>query len=248
MRALFLLFIFLLPSAGVVAFASALKQVRLVSIDYPPYYGPKLANQGVITEIVKASFKASGIVASVDFATWARAKSLAQQGLYDAIFTMWYSPEREKHFIFSKGLMPNILGFYSLESSRVKKGGLASLEGYKIGVVRGYANPAKLMSSPLHLYIGNSDEENIRLLINKRLDVILIDKYVGQYLYYKNFKNKEKIRWLNPALVKKMQYLAAPRSSSRAREVITAFNQGLKKLRKSGEYDRLLEQLDALQR
>ncbi|WP_317135146.1 substrate-binding periplasmic protein [Piscirickettsia litoralis] len=170
-------------------------------------------------------------------------KKLAQQGLYDGIFTIWYTPEREKHFIYSKGFIPNILGFYSLENSKIENGRLKSLEGYNVGVVRSYANPKALMVSPVNIFIGNSDEENTRLLINRRLDAILIDKYVGQSLFYKNAEKGQKLRWLTPAVAKKNQYFAVSRSIKNAREIIDAFNQGLETLRKSGEYDKLVDKL-----
>ena len=56
--------------------AQALKTVRLVSIDYPPFYGPSLPGQGVVTQIIKKAFKLSGVKVTVDFTYWARAKKL----------------------------------------------------------------------------------------------------------------------------------------------------------------------------
>ena len=64
--------------------------IELVTIDYPPYYGQELKNQGFITEIITTAFSRSGYEVKTKYLPWQRAFDGTKAGKYPAIYTMWY--------------------------------------------------------------------------------------------------------------------------------------------------------------
>ena len=57
---------------------SADKVVHLTSLDWPPYSGKTLSDQGASVAVAKAAFKAMGYELKVSFYPWSRAVALAK--------------------------------------------------------------------------------------------------------------------------------------------------------------------------
>ncbi|WP_157729796.1 substrate-binding periplasmic protein [Bacterioplanes sanyensis] len=163
-------------------------EVRFASVELPPYAGEQLPGGGVTTSIVREAFRSQGIATRVNFYPWLRALALTQHpsagisGFFPA-----YQCQPEEGLIASSQLGISVTGFAQRKSHPIEWQSLADLTPYRIGVVSGYVNEAefdrwlnegKLTSEPV-----NFDKNNIRKLLVGRVDAIVIDRFLLEYLF-----------------------------------------------------------------
>jgi polar amino acid transport system substrate-binding protein len=216
--------------------ASAPKQVILATTEYPPYYGELLPNQGVITEIIREAFKHAGYEVKIKFLPWKRALEMTRQGEFNALFTAWYRKEREQWFGFSDPLpIVNEIGFYKRKDRKVSYRTIEDLQAYKIGIVRGYSNPAEFDRAKLDTEEVTEDRLNIQKLAVGRIDLALIDKIIGQHIIDTELpESAQKLEWLDPPLKIDNQYLMFSKKFDDYQEKIADFNRGLRQIIEAG--------------
>lgn len=228
------------------ALASERKVVSLTSINYPPYFSEDLPYGGVMTDLIRAALKHSGMRLRVDFLDFPKALELAQfSSSHDGIYSVWYNQARAKWAYYSDPIIPNAMGFYRHRDSELSAyWNMTYLEASskKIGVVSGYLNPIEVEQSNLEKLIVESDLQNLNALIKGEADLILIDKMVAESLIKVNYPQQEnEFIWLDPPLEYKMQYLAIAKDAPFAKEKIDAFNQGLKYIKQHGMYQKIMK-------
>lgn len=212
------------------------KLVRLASLEYPPFCGENLEDQGVLTAIIVAAYQSMGYEVTVDFLPWARALQMSQDGEYDGLYSTWYRPEREEWFWFPDPMMPNEMGFYKRTSDVIPYERLEDLSGYNIGIVRGYAYPPEFVEATyLTTDEGVDEETNLRKLHEGRVDLILIDHVIAVHLINTKFPEyAEELEWLPPALETLPQYLAISKRAPDGQAKLEAFNTGLRQITENG--------------
>lgn len=235
--------------------ASSLKVVKLASLEWPPYIGPSLKDNGYVYQLVERAFRVSGYELEVNYYPWARALHSAKTAALSGVFPEYYSPSREEHFVFSDPFPCGPVSLYKQVGGKPEfktspavdeEQALRELSQYRFGVVRGYINTEALDSAEfLQREEARSDELNLRKLEFGRIDLVAIDPYVARYLLSTTLaKSKGKLERMQPALDKKSLYIAFSRRDENHQELITAFNAGLAKLRSSGELETLLRDYD----
>ena len=150
--------------------------VRLTSLDFEPYYGPSLENNGFIAEIIKAAYGRSDYTVEFDFMTWTDALNKAQIGEYDGVFTLWYSHERENFFVYSDALPPNELVFFKTTEDTVSYEKYEDLGKYKIGIVKDYTYPEKFLTAGLEFIEYQDDKELLAGVYGNEVDLGIMDK------------------------------------------------------------------------
>lgn len=222
----------------------AMEKVKLASLEYPPYTGNDLKNQGFITAIVKASFKEVGLDISVRFLPWARALDSAKNGKFDGLFTIWKRKEREEWFVFSDELPANEIALLKLKKDNIKFKKMEDLKPYKIGTVRGYADPDEFNKATyLRKEKVKNDKINIRKLMGGRIQLVLTDKYLAEHIINTDFsKQKNMFDWLSPSLKIDPQYIAFSKKSPRYKELLERFNRGLQEIKKKKIYQKIMKE------
>lgn len=226
--------------------AQSEKTVTLASLDWEPYIGKKLPNQGYVAQIVTEAYKTQGYSVKIEYLPWARAVSSAKEGTYDGLFPEYYNEERLADFVFSKEFKGGPLGFMKKKGSEIKFATLQDLKTYKIGVVRDYVNTAEFdAASYLKKEAADSDLANLKKLNAGRLDLVVIDKYVGAYLAKQEMPDAAaNLEFMTPVLEEKSLYIAFSKKAAGSDAKREAFNKGLEELNKNG---RMAEILKALQ-
>ena len=233
-KSLLLLFTILLIGFSTEGFCVE-KKVRLASSEYPPYFGSELKNKGFLTEVTVEAFKRVGYQTEVEFYPFARTFEYGKSGEVDGIIVLWYTKEREQWFAFSNPLPPNLLGFYKHKSEKINFRTYSDLKPYEIGIVRGYANPSGFDEANLHTQAVVKDTQNLFKLYRKRIDLVLIDKGVAQYIINTQYPEYEKkLEWLEPALQVKPQYIAFSKKANNYERKLKDFNLGLIRLTEEG--------------
>jgi polar amino acid transport system substrate-binding protein len=221
------------------------KKLSLAAAEYQPYYGEHLPNYGPVTEIIVKAFNKVNYEVSVSFYPWLRGEILAKEGVHDGMIPPWRTKAREAYFAFSEPLFPNELYFYKHKNTHAVFSKQSDLKAYKIGTVRGYANPDWFAEEGLTLEEVSLDLHNLTKLAVGRIDLVLIDKKVAEFLINTEIpEHKNNLERIEPALESRMQYLTLSKKTDNYTKKLADFNKGLKLLKASGEYDKILSKLD----
>jgi polar amino acid transport system substrate-binding protein len=228
--------------------ASARERVLLVSTDYPPYFSENLPEQGTVAAIARAAFDAAGYDVAIEFRPWARLIAETQAGQYDAIVAVWFKADRLSYLAYSDPLVDTKLGFYGRRDRPIDVTALAKLKPFTIGTVRGYANPPSFDAAQLNTEDAVDDITNLRKLAAGRLDLIVIDRSLADYLVRKELPGVASVvEWRNPAIEVMPLYLGVARKRAGYAQVLSAFNRGLADIRRNGEYERIVKRLPLAQ-
>lgn len=235
--------------------AWAAETLHFVTMEYPPYTSSTMAKGGVITEITTEAFKRAGYTIHVDVLPWSRALAYGKEGSdvagrrIDGIIAIWYKPEREQWFVYSDPLPSNQIGFYKRTDSTIKFKSLADLKPYRIGIGLDYANPKAFEDAKLNTEAVPNDETNIRKLAHGRVDLILIDKGLAEYILETRLPQyKEQVVWLDPPIETFPLYIAFSKKAGGHGKALRALNHALKEMGRDGTIGRLVGQVGYLGR
>lgn len=217
---------------------SADKVVRLTSLDWPPYSGKHLAQQGASVAVAKAAFKAMGYDLQVSFFPWSRAVALAKDGKsnFSGYFPEYYSDDTAKDFIYSEAMGSGPLGFAERKDNSIAWSDLNDLKAYKIGVVQDYINTtdfdAMVASKALKTSSTTSDTKNLLKMVNGRLDLAVVDKNVMNYLFKtdKALAKKSANAQFNSTLLEDKKLFICFKKNAKGEELAKIYNEGLKKI------------------
>lgn len=222
--------------------SSAERVVTAASDPWPPFTDPDHTNQGLSLEIVRAALGTEGYEVTMRFMPWARAEEGARQGVYDIVPNAWMTAERERFFFFSEPYVENRIVFIRRKGEPFKYDGLESLKGFVVGVIRGYGYEESFLQASGFVREEASDFlTNIRKLLAGRIDMTLEDEMVARRLLADGEgEYAERIEFVAEPLVVKKLYVVCGLSNPRHREIIEAFNRGLRSIRADGTYDKII--------
>lgn len=230
-------------AASLFAANAAAEKIHFVTVDYPPYYGSELPGGGPITELVTEAYKRVGHDVEVDYMPWARAMRQALAGSADGLLGAWYSEEREKSFIYSDPLPGNEVVLFKRKGAKPETfTSYADLQPYRLGVVRGYRNPPEFEAADLKTEVANSDKLNLTKLAKGRIDLVLVDKALANYIIRKELPEYEgELVAVEPPLEVLPMYILFTRDAEKAQEKADALNKGLALLEKEGRVQEILK-------
>ncbi|WP_047045490.1 substrate-binding periplasmic protein [Vibrio mexicanus] len=161
------------------------QKVYMTSLDWPPYSGETLAENGLSVAIAKEAFASMGYELIVEFKPWVRTVATAsKREKY-----IGYFPEYEfatDDFIFSDSIGTGPLGFVQNKDKPITWSVLNDLSDYRIGVVQGYVNTrsfdALVERGELNVEAAESDIANVYRIAKGRIDLAVIDANVLRYL------------------------------------------------------------------
>ena len=214
---------------------SAVKVVKVVTLNYPPYTGAALPGGGTMVRITREAMKRVGFQLEVEFLPWNRALYELRTGSADGLVNIWRSEEREQWLHYSRPILTNDVGLIVQKARPLRYARLEELRAYRIGTVRGYANPVQFNEAKIPVFTSETDEINLRALASGRLDAVLIDRGVGRYLALSKLAERaDELTWLEPVIEAMPNYFVVPRDAPRSAELLDAFNRGLESMRRDG--------------
>ncbi|MBY0417905.1 MAG: transporter substrate-binding domain-containing protein [Pararheinheimera sp.] len=178
-----LFLLFFLPASVV---ATVTDTVRLASLDWPPYTGHQLEQQGETTVLLRQVFAAMQLDLQTEFLPWSRAIRASEKNgaLYSGYF-----PEYQTHnpkFILSDSLGVSELGFVEAKARPFGQLSVAMLPQLQLGVVQDYVNltvvDQMIGRGQLTPQLALSDRQNVLKVALGRLDLAVIDRRVLVYL------------------------------------------------------------------
>jgi polar amino acid transport system substrate-binding protein len=222
------------------------KTVVLATTEWPPYIGQELPEQGYVHILATRAFAHAGYEVQIRFYPWARALALAREGSVAGLLPEYYDASRTGEFAYSDGFPGGPVGFYARRDRKLKvppslatrpERALATLKHLRFGVVRGYLNAPAFDTAPgLQREEARDDLTNLRKLFHRRVDAIVIDRHVAEYLLRTAVPEfAPELEYLEPPLARHLLYVAFARTAADHETLRQAFNRGLEQLEVSGE-------------
>ena len=239
--------VILLILSAVIGFSpdrlQAADTITLASLDWEPYIGRKMPDQGYVAVLAREAFKVSGYQVKISFMPWARVVAMAREGKYDGYIPEYYDESLKNDFLISEPFPGGPLGFFKRKGQEIPFKNLEDLKPYRIGVVRDYVNTEEFdKASFLQKDVAHNDLTNLRKLIGKRLDLAVMDKFVGMNLLRQEMPGHvQEVEFMEPVLEEKSLYLCISKKVPEAEVKMKAFNDGLKTMTENGTVAALLK-------
>jgi len=229
------------------------ERIRAVTLNWPPYIGESLCDKGWVFRLAVATVIESGFDLEIKFLPWARAVREAEQGTADILFPEYFIEDsapsdnventaRAELLALSSPFNGGSIGLTKLKSHPFTfDGNLRSLQTRMIGVVRGYQNTPefdRLMdANQLRVTEVIDDRQLVRLLINKRVDLIVGDPLVFDGIFDELYNSKgngrqtENLSHLLPSLGYKDLYFAVSKKATRWQQLLEVINATLEEFK-----------------
>lgn len=242
-RCKLLLFIFIFFPSNVTSLVAEDKIIAIaIEENWPPFADSDYKDGGYTTEIAKEVLERMGYRVELHFLPWARAISMTQSGKYAGLPGIYFSEERAKSLAFTDPIFEVEQVFFSNNDSEiVYQGDLQELKPYMIGIVRGYVHSEKFdQATFLNKYEVSSSEDNIRMLLRNRIDLLVDTKKSISYLLQEKFpEDINSLTALEPVLLTRKVYMAFSKNRPDYKQLIKDFNNTLKIIRLDGTIEKL---------
>lgn len=217
------------------------------TVDWAPYYGINLPEGGPTVEIAKAAFQAVGFKIKVDFIPWKRALSNVRHGKTMGLIGAYITEERKEWAVFNeKPVAQTVSGIVAKKESNIKINSLNDLKEYEIGVLLGSSiSPSFDKANFLKKRELSQEILNLKMLLKNRLPFIAGDISVFQSMTKKIEGAKSGDLKLAFKLSSNYLYLAFSKKIKNHMELKNKFDKGLRIIKKSGLYLKILKKHEA---
>lgn len=161
--------------------------VVLTSLEWPPYTGKGIPDNGATASVVRAAFKAVGYEVEFRFLPWNRARdaALADPDVM-GYFPEYPSKEREREFLFSDSVGKSPIGMAMRTGKNLIWNTYSDLAKYRIGTVSGYVNDERFdelaEKGVIKVDRSASDALNLRKVEAGHVDLAVVDVAVFEFL------------------------------------------------------------------
>ena len=217
--------------------------IRFATLNWEPYYGEALPNNGYCSDIVRAACQRAGYAISIDFVPWKRALYETKQLYFDGILGIYHSNERAEWLRYSDAFSESEVVLFALQGHEITWNTIEDLKPYRIGIENGYAySPEFDKADFLQKMSVRKLELNINKLLEERIDLIAASR--KRLLFWVNTHQpeiKRQLRIVPKPISSNNLYVAFPKQLPHADEYVKAFNEGLRQIRADQTYAAILE-------
>ncbi|MFW5497996.1 MAG: substrate-binding periplasmic protein [Maridesulfovibrio sp.] len=179
----------LIVAISIVMPAFAAEKWKITSLDWEPYSGKELPDQGKSIAKLRQALQSIGIILEVEFLPWARAKAMAVQPEYIGYFPAW-PEEVNEGFIASPAVDKSKIAIMAPRHICIPDSIDYLFAKHIVGLVKTYKYPEEI-TEPAKRYEDNVDQapdENslVQKLIRGRCEVAITDPSVMDYYAKKN--------------------------------------------------------------
>ena len=223
------------------------KTISVALGEWPPYASEQLPHGGLLPLIMKRAFAYSDIKLQVKFMSWQEAYDKTRLGHYDVSPGWLKTPERETQMHFSQAISYIDLRLLHHHDRNLSWENIEELYPLRLGIVPGYSYSEQLDTAIQSKRINTVEYQNdlaaINAILAKKIDIYPADAMVASYLLNKlPEQQRTQIAFDEHTLSNNPVYLIASKTASP--ELINIFNEGLEQLKQSGEYIKILSNLD----
>ena len=218
--------------------------VAIAEVEYHPYnYYDNGKLSGFSVDVLEYFEENSKYDFEFIALSWPRVLRFVELGKVDLVLTLFKNPEREKKYHFIEPAYGNEINqlFTLSDNNFVFSGQLKELTPFSIGTIRKYSyGKAFDQANELNKLPALSEEVLVKLLLNKRLDMIVGNPFVFKKLIREQNK-LDVIKAIQPYLAITPVYLALTKKREDADEINTVLSKLSKQLKSSPYYLQLLD-------
>ena len=210
--------------------------------EFPPYISASFDGGGPIAQIVQQAFAQVGVKTSLHYRPWNRTYTMARELKFDATFPWSPNKQRNKDFYFSDPLYHfQRRGFVLAESK------LDVLYDDRIQMCQpiGYGRlgyEKVLVESKRAVLVEPPDMLQCFVMLKaKRVDLVVVEAQESKSYINEVFVNSEGVRALKHVFYDYHNHLLVSKKHPEVDIILQQFNTGLKQLKQSGEYDKIIQ-------
>lgn len=224
------------------------KEIKIAAGEWGDWSGPELINYGFVSQLITESFKLEGYDVVFEFYPWKRNYVVQLSGQVHGSAYWYPSIERKKLNYYSDPVTEERISFFQLASSpKVKWEKFTDLKDQVIGISRGHTYTDEFLNlckaKELRCESSDNDKTNMRKLLAGRIQLFPISETVGYDFLKKMKKDRSIIRKLEKPLSVATGHLLFLKKRKDSQKLLSAFNRGLRTLKKNGTYQTYLKNL-----
>jgi len=217
------------------------KELKLVADHWPPFTS-QTKGQRIAVDLVEQALQRSGFPAHASIIEWKQVLDGVKNGKYDAIVGAWKNTEREQFLLFSRPYLQNRIMLVGRADNKLESVDIAQLENKKIGIVKDYAYGDSILTNKKIIKIESATvADNIKKLLDKKVDLIFVDSIVVQSIKDKLPEDVQKQLVIYPDVVAEQDlYFAVRKNYPGASALLDKFNHAISAMIADGSYNRIL--------
>jgi polar amino acid transport system substrate-binding protein len=224
-----------------------MKTLTIAAFEYKPFVDPENPKLGYIAEITAAALKQSHVKVQFELYPLKRSLIMAKKGKVDGVLGAYFSPSRT-YLLYSDPIGEVHINFITTKQTNLKDGSPEALIGVKAGVILGTSLAQELRALGLNIEEVPNNTMNLSKLLVGRLDVVIgtTQWILNDLTQSFNPADKERIRVLKPAYQKQKLFFTVSRSTDNAEDIIQQFNEGLREIKRNGEFNNIMNKYPTL--
>ncbi len=220
-------------------------ELVLTGPPWAPYLYEDHEKQGFAVEVVSSIFDLVELEAETKIVPWRRVIWVAQNEQADGLIGVWHHEDREEFLIFSDPYYSSPIVAVYHKDNPLPGCSVDDLAGKRAGLREGAWYGAAIMEDEaMHQVSVSHDLSMLRMLKEGRLDSAIGDGLILNSIIEEHEDLREALRICGTALADIPLHFAAVKSRPDAEQIVEQFNQGLKQLRESSEYERIYERYE----
>jgi len=216
------------------------EKLRIVTEPWAPYvYEENGKVRGLDYETTAIVFQRLGIEIEWQFLPWKRCLAMLEQGQADGALDIFHSDERDSTLLFPNEPLSQVefVMFYANGRPHPFRT-LEDLQGLNIGTSPGYLYSDDFRTSPLfNREPAPTHEANFGKLLRGRIDLLITDRRVGQYLLDR-LDIRDRISE-NPTIISRQSQFLAVRRKAGMDLLVQRFGAELKRFKREPAYAEL---------
>lgn len=223
------------------------QEITIATGEFPPLYTAKSETNGLVLHLVKEAFAAEGITANFQFVPWKRASENTKNATVDASCCWFITDERAKYAEFSEPVFIDSYSFFHLKTTDFNWDTIEDLKGYRIGATLGYAYSKEFTDAEkaktISVQRGADDNDNLKKLFGKRIDIVLLNNDTGYYSLKTKFSadHLAKITHHPKPLLTSDIHLMFPKSKPNTPQLMESLKKGLATIKSNGRYQKIVD-------
>lgn len=220
--------------------------IRITSNEWPPYTTKTIESNGLIAELVRASFEARKHKVDWMILPWARALDMVRQANAEGI-AAWYSEERARDFYYSEPFLNNKMALVKRKDMQVSWEKLEDLKDYRFVLLRGAVNSTEFDNATYFKKEEVAEEDTaIKMVARGRADLTVRDEGMVRHVLNTTMKEyADKIDFVEKPLDIISLYLVSSKAHPESQKIISEFNAGMAEIRSNGTYDEIISRYNA---
>lgn len=227
------------------------KVLQIATGELAPYATQTRTDRGIALSIVRRAFELAGYRVEYTFMPWSRTLAESKMGKWDGTAYWGKKPEHAAQFFISENVVTEQWVFVYRNDLKFQWDTIQDLKPYRVGMIQDYTYTPEIWKAANDGVFKSEkllDEKTLlKMMLLQRIDIAPLERNVACDMLLNSFTPQEAAKL--SAFPKLMTdsfttHLMLPRRKAESAQRLQDFNRGLERLRASGEYAKLLAQVN----